>query len=119
MANDPETDSPEPYARSRGQLILRDELAVERTVLANERTLLAWLRTTLALLLAGVTFLHLSQAVWFSIVGVICLVVGTAVLPIAVVRYRRLHKKLAPFRIQNPARDLDVRDGEPATHGPV
>lgn len=34
-------------------LILRDQLAIDRTVLANERTLLAYIRTGLALILTG------------------------------------------------------------------
>ena len=36
-------------------LILRDQLALDRTRLANERTLLAYLRTALMLLVTGAT----------------------------------------------------------------
>ena len=35
------------------QLILTDELAIDRTLLANERTLLAYLRAGMALIIAG------------------------------------------------------------------
>ena len=69
-------------------------------MLANDRTLLAYLRTALALLLAGVTFLHFAQAIWFSVVGVACLVVGLIVLPFAVWRYRQMHSELAPLRVR-------------------
>ena len=49
-----------PYPSSRAEdLILRDHLAIDRTVLANERTLLAYVRTALTLFLVGVSFLHL------------------------------------------------------------
>jgi putative membrane protein len=90
-----------PYSRfDTQQLILRDELALDRTILANERTLLAYLRTVLALLLAGVTFLHFAQALWFTIVGVVCLVIGLAVLPLAVWRYRRMQTLLVPLRLR-------------------
>ena len=48
-----------PYAHfDRAHIILRDELAMDRTALANERTLLAYVRTSLALLLAGVSFVY-------------------------------------------------------------
>ena len=91
----------DPYSRfDKQQLILRDELALDRTILANERTLLAYLRTVLALLLAGVTFLHFAQALWFTIVGVVCLVIGLVVLPFAVWRYRSIQTTLIPLRLR-------------------
>lgn len=50
-----------PYARfAKNDFILRDELAIDRTILANERTLLAYFRTSLALILSGFTAMHLS-----------------------------------------------------------
>lgn len=51
------------------ELILRDELAIDRTILANERTLLAYNRTALTLLIAGVTFLHFPDKVTLMIFG--------------------------------------------------
>jgi len=46
--------SSNPYERFQShELILRDELAIDRTVLANERTLLAYFRTALALAVTG------------------------------------------------------------------
>jgi len=107
----------DPYSRfHEQQLILRDELALDRTVLANERTLLAYLRTALALVLSGVTFLHFAQALWFSIVGVVCLAVGLALLPLAVRRYRRMQSVLAPFRLrlEDAASATTANDAEPA-----
>lgn len=84
-------------------------------MLANERTLLAYLRTTLALLLAGVTFLHFAQAVWFSVVGVACLVVGMIVLPFAVWRYRQMHSELVPLRLRigDAESSTSANDAEP------
>jgi putative membrane protein len=41
------------------ELILRDQLALDRTRLANERTLLAYVRTAFMLLVAGATALKL------------------------------------------------------------
>jgi putative membrane protein len=41
------------------ELILRDQLALDRTRLANERTLLAYVRTAFMLLVVGATALKL------------------------------------------------------------
>jgi putative membrane protein len=42
------------------ELILRDYLAIERTILTNEGTFLAYIRTCLTVLVVGVTLFHLS-----------------------------------------------------------
>lgn len=40
------------------ELILRDHLAIDRTVLSNETTLFSYIRTSLALIAAGATLIH-------------------------------------------------------------
>lgn len=79
-------------------LILRDELAIDRTVLANERTLMAYLRSAMALLIAGVSIMHFSSEPWFWMVGVACLPTGLVTGAIGVVRYRRMNRKIALVR---------------------
>ena len=44
------------------EFILRDWLALDRTVLANERTFLAYGRTSLGLFLSGVTLIKVFQS---------------------------------------------------------
>ena len=59
-----------PYSRfDADNLILRDELAIDRTLLANERTLMAYLRSGVALLIAGATIMHFSAEGWFWAAG--------------------------------------------------
>jgi len=66
-----------PYERfKKSNLILRDELAIDRTVLANERTLLAYIRTSLTLIIAGLTFLHFIPAGFLHIAGLIFFPLG-------------------------------------------
>ena len=73
-----------PYAKFEPEdLILRDELAIDRTILANERTALAYTRTALTLFIAGLSFLHFVQegplyyAAWlFLPAGVITSIFG-------------------------------------------
>ena len=46
---------------ARKDLILRDRLAIRRTVLVNERTLLAYVRTALTLFLVGMSSIHVPM----------------------------------------------------------
>jgi putative membrane protein len=85
-----------PYMRfACGDLILRDELAIDRTLLANERTLLSYLRSGVALLIAGVSIIHYSQDGWFLSVGFFCIPVGVFSGIVGVVRFRKMHKAIS------------------------
>jgi len=87
------------YERFHGNdLILRDELAIDRTLLANERTLMAYLRSGVALLIAGVSIIHFSQEGWFWAVGIACLPTGIITGVIGAARYRIMNKKIALVR---------------------
>lgn len=87
------------YERFRqGELILRDELAIDRTLLANERTLLAYLRGGVSLLLAGVTFIHFSQHGWFTVLGILCLPAGAWVTVLGVARFTRMDRAIRVLR---------------------
>jgi len=66
--------------------MLRDDLAIDRTLLANERTLLAYLRTALALVIAGLTIVHFADAVWYQIAGWCCV-------PLAM-RFRKVNARI-------------------------
>lgn len=90
-----------PYSKfSRDDLILRDELAIDRTLLANERTLLAYLRSAVALLIAGVTIIHFSQGGWFQAMGIACLPAGVITGVIGVWRYRWMNQSISLVRRQ-------------------
>lgn len=83
------------YARfARENLILRDELAIDRTLMANERTLLAYLRSGVALLIAGVSIIHFSQQIWFWIIGIFCIPFGIITGLIGVARFRRMNEAI-------------------------
>lgn len=45
---------------TRGEPLLRDHLAVERTILANERTYLAYIRTALGLIIVALAMLSVA-----------------------------------------------------------
>jgi len=88
-----------PYERFQcEELILRDELAIDRTILANERTILAYLRAALTLVIAGVTFLHFFDNGMLLYVGVICVPLGIATGILGVLRYRKMDKRIRTTR---------------------
>lgn len=94
------------YERFHGaDLILRDELAIDRTLLANERTLLAYLRSGIALLIAGVTIVHFSQAGWFWAVGIACLPTGIVTGAVGIARYRKMNRSISLVRRRSQAKD--------------
>ncbi len=92
-----------PYQKFEGEdLILRDELAIDRTLLANERTLMAYLRSGVALVIAGITIMHFaSHRGWFWMVGLACLPSGVATAIVGIVRYRRMNGAIIRVRKQS------------------
>lgn len=103
-----------PYSKYPSEkLILRDELAIDRTLLANERTLLAYLRSGVALLIAGVTIMHFSSLEWFWWTGVGCLALGVVAGTTGIVRYRKMSKRITSAR--HSSRDFNEdRKKDPA-----
>jgi putative membrane protein len=90
-----------PYTRFQAsELILRDELAIDRTLLANERTLLSYLRSGIALFIAGVSIIHFSHQPWFTAVGFACLPSGLVTVWIGIRKYREMDKAIQAIRRQ-------------------
>ncbi len=88
-----------PYSQFDAEkLILRDQLAIDRTNLANERTLLAYLRSAVALVLAGLTIIHFASQGWFQILGVVCLPAGVVTGVLGAIRYRNMRGTIASIR---------------------
>jgi putative membrane protein len=88
-----------PYDRFlKSELILRDELAIDRTILANERTLLAYLRSGVALLIAGVSFIHFAEQWWFLSLGFACLPAGAVTSLVGALRFRRMDRAISVVR---------------------
>ncbi|MDQ7827033.1 MAG: DUF202 domain-containing protein [Candidatus Eremiobacteraeota bacterium] len=78
--------------RIKKDLVVREQLAYERTVLANERTLLAYLRTALAFFAAGVTFLHFFPGAVMGMIGWGFVGAGLGLFITAPLRYRAVGK---------------------------
>lgn len=81
-------------------LIVREQLAIDRTVLANERTLLAYARTALALIAIGATAISFYENIWMIVMGSIGIGLGVIGGIIGGVRYRTMHKRLGLARAE-------------------
>ncbi len=70
----------DPYKQfHREDMILRDWLALDRTVFANRRTFLAYGRTAIALIALGIAFVKLIDHRFFEISGFALMGIGTLV----------------------------------------
>ena len=88
-----------PYQRfHRTQLILRDELAVDRTILANERTLLSYVRLSITLIIAGISIVHFAMEKWFETVGFLCVPIGIGAGIYGWIRYRKMAEEIMELR---------------------
>lgn len=76
------------------ELILRDHLAIDRTILANERTILAYIRTSLAVIAAGATLIHFFDAVWIKTFGIFLVLFGTAIIVVGIGRFKKMQKSI-------------------------
>ncbi|MEW5996182.1 MAG: DUF202 domain-containing protein [Candidatus Micrarchaeota archaeon] len=63
---------------SKDELILRDELAIERTKLAEERTYLAYIRTGMTVAMGGIFFVGYFREGVFAYIGYLAVLLGAA-----------------------------------------
>jgi putative membrane protein len=91
----------EPYSNfGEDELILRDYLAIDRTILANDRTVLAFVRTALALFLTGVTLIKLFGPGPIVTIGWTASALGTIVLVMGLVRYRKMQRSISALNFE-------------------
>ncbi|MGP1310240.1 MAG: DUF202 domain-containing protein [Phycisphaerales bacterium] len=74
--------------------VLRDYLAIDRTVLANERTVLAYLRTALAMAVVGASAMKFFDSLLYEVVGGIFILLGVVVAGLGLRRFFRVQKRI-------------------------
>ncbi len=79
---------------TQDQMILRDYLALERTVLASERTLLAYIRTAIGTFASGVGMLKLIESTVFTVIGYIFIVISPLAIIIGIINYLSVRRLL-------------------------
>jgi len=88
-----------PYERfKKSDLILRDELAIDRTVLANERTLLSYVRLAITLIIAGISIVHFAMEKWFETIGFLCIPIGIIAGIYGCRRYQKMAAEITALR---------------------
>jgi len=105
---------PRPYEnRSATNLILRDHLAIDRTILANERTFLAYARTALALVVAGVSFIKLLDSPETTFMGWLLIPLGIATLVWGTRRYFQMRVTVPHTPHERPMADRALPSNPP------
>ena len=107
--------SESPYTEfEKEKLILRDRLAIDRTLLANERTLLSYLRAGVTLLIAGVSMMHFSTQPWCFYVGVACVPFGIISLIVGIQRFRKQHDSIMKIQDTHALKSVRNKTAKPA-----
>jgi len=79
--------------KANKDLILREKLALQRTVLANQSTFLSFLRTSMYFLMAGLTIQNLFEKGNYEIFEILLFSISGFVILLGIFNYFR-HKKL-------------------------
>ena len=95
------------YETFQSEMILRDYLALDRTVLANERTLLAYLRTFIGTLSAGIAMVKLFDTPLTKIIGYIFIVVSPLFVVLGALRYVQFSRKLKTLQANDETADRE------------
>jgi putative membrane protein len=90
----------QPAPHINKDLILRENLAIERTVMANDRTLLSFIRTSLYFFVAGLSLTELLTFRYELLLEVMCFVAGACMLLVGFVKYLRQIRKIGESRRQ-------------------
>jgi putative membrane protein len=83
---------------SNKELILRDHLAIDRTVLSNERTILAYVRTSLAIMAVGATLIHFFSEYWIKVSGLILILSGLLIVIIGIFRFKKMKDSIEKIK---------------------
>jgi putative membrane protein len=90
--------SEHPYDHYNGiekqNLILRDYLAIDRTVMANESSFLSYIRTALTMVVAAITFLKFFDSTTVHILGWIFIVAAVLMVVHGATRYEAVERIL-------------------------
>lgn len=85
------------YEQFKAGMILRDHLALDRTLLANHRTFLAYIRTFVGLFGGGAALVKLVDEPFFQFAGYVFAIASPIFLIMGTIRYVILTRKLRPI----------------------
>ena len=83
-------------------LILREKLALERTVLANQSTFLSFLRTSLYFLIAGISINNLTATEYGNVIEIVFIVISLSVLLTGLLHYSKQKPRISTAQHHTP-----------------
>lgn len=108
----------DPYLEfKRDDMILRDWLALDRTVLANKRTFLAYSRTAIGMAVLGIAFVKLIGHLFFEISGFLLILSGAVVFYVGWREYRANTKRFEKLVSKERAFEAHMRNSETEEEG--
>jgi putative membrane protein len=95
-------------------MILRDWLALDRTVLANKRTFLAYGRTSTALIALGIAFVKLIDHRGIELAGFFLMGFGILVFFLGLTEFLRNVARFRRLAAKEKEHEREVREASPA-----
>lgn len=92
-------ENTDPSNKVNKDLILRENLALQRTILANQTTFLSFLRTSMYFLVAGLSIKNLLEVEGALIYQVLFYFISASILILGIVNYLRQNKKINESRV--------------------
>lgn len=92
------------------EFILRDYLAVERTILANESTFLSYVRTSITFVAGGVTLIQVSNMELWQDIGQVAIVLGCLFFLFGCFQALKMSRKIRRFMKKKREVDANVSD---------
>lgn len=83
------------YKEFNDNMIIRDYLALDRTILANRRTLLSYVRTFIGLFGGGIGLVELLDNSVIMVIGYISMAVSVPILVFGIIEYVKVKKSLS------------------------
>lgn len=93
-------------------LILREKLALARTVLANQSTLLAFIRTSMYFVVAGVSINSLTPIEQGLLIEIIFIIIAAILLMAGVINFLKQKKNIAKSKKHIGDYKLEYMDDE-------
>lgn len=110
----------DPYDEfKRDEMILRDWLALDRTVLANKRTFLAYGRTSIALIALGIAFVKLIDHQGIELAGFFLMGFGILVFFVGLMEFLRNVARFKRLVAKEKEYEQHVREQSRAAHKPT
>ena len=87
------------YKEFNDNMIIRDYLALDRTILANRRTLLSYVRTFIGLFGGGIGLVELLDNGIIMVMGYFSIAISVPILVIGIINFIKIRKSLSSILI--------------------